>query len=418
VPVAESKTSCDATATSPPQSGWPLLAEEALYGLAGEIVTSVDPYTEADPVAVLIHLLAGFGNLLGPGGPYFRVEFTKHSPRLFAVLVGESSKGRKGQSWSTPRHLLSEVDSTWRGRITSGLSSGEGLIYAVRDGGDLGRGEIDPGSSDKRLFVVEEEFAQALKVMRREGNILSAVIRDAWDHGDLRVLTKNNRVEATGAYISIVGHITRDELLRYLNATEQANGFANRFIWSLVRRSKVIPDPKGIPPVELSRLIDRLRTAFTFAQGSHEVTRDAEAAALWAEVYASLSEGRPGLLGGVLNRAEAQVMRVALIYALLDRSPQIRPEHLKAALAVWDYVESSARWIFGARLGDPTADTILAALRDRGEMSETDLHTLFGRNIQASEMNRALDLIQRLKLAHATPVSTGGRHRIVWRVTK
>ncbi|MEE8075512.1 MAG: hypothetical protein V3T60_07815, partial [Candidatus Binatia bacterium] len=140
---------------------WPELPEEALTGLPGEIVKTIDPYTEADPIGVLAHILAGFGNLIGPV-PHFRVEFDHHSLRINPVLVGQTSKGRKGQSWSTPRYMLSEVDPTWKDCITSGLSSGEGLIYAVRD-----PGQDDPGASDKRLFVVEQEFAQALKVMRR-----------------------------------------------------------------------------------------------------------------------------------------------------------------------------------------------------------------------------------------------------------
>ncbi len=393
---------------------WPRLGEEALSGLAGQIVKAIDPYTEADPVAVLVHLLAGFGNLIGPG-PHFRVEYDRHSLRLYAVLVGETSKSRKGQSWSTPRHLLTNVDSTWTLRITSGLSSGEGLIYAVRDA-SANPGTPDPGEPDKRLFVVEEEFAQPLKMMRREGNILSATIRQAWDHGDLHPLTKNNPIRATGAHISIIGHITRDELLRYLTETEQGNGFANRFLWFAVRRSKTIPSPRGIPEKLLTPLLRQVCLAFLFAKRVDEITRDAEAEALWAEVYPALSEGRPGLLGAVLNRAEAQVMRLACVYALLDRSPQVRPMHLRAALALWKYVEASARLIFGDRLGDPTADRIMTALRHQGKLTRTDIRDLFHRNCPEGEIDRALDLIQRLALAEPGFEQTGGRPREVWKL--
>ena len=72
--------------------------------------------------------------------------------------------------------------------------------------------------------------------MSREGNTLSAIIRQAWDSGNLHPLTKNSPIRATDAHISIIGHITREELLRYLTETEQANGFANRFIWLMVYR--------------------------------------------------------------------------------------------------------------------------------------------------------------------------------------
>src|SRR5262249_51213837 len=154
------------------------------------------------------------------------------------------------------RHILGAVDREWGdARIASGLSSGEGLIWAVRDPIEKlepirEKKEIrgyrtvieDPGVEDKRLLVLEPEFASVLRVLERDGNTLSAVIRDAWDRGDLRTLTKNSPARASGAYISIIGHITLEELRRYLTATEAGNGFANRFLWLCVKRSKTLPE--------------------------------------------------------------------------------------------------------------------------------------------------------------------------------
>ena len=91
--------------------------------------------------------------------------------------------------------LLSAQDETWRHScIQSGLSSGEGLIWAVRDAifkterakekgvvCDYQEVKVDAGVTDKRLLVIESEFASTLKVMAREGNTLSATIRQAWD---------------------------------------------------------------------------------------------------------------------------------------------------------------------------------------------------------------------------------------------
>ena len=96
------------------------------------------------------------------------------------------------------------------------------MIWAVRDeiskqepirkGGRItGYQEVvvDHGIEDKRLLVLEAEFASPLRVLGREGNILSAVIREGWDTGDLRTLTKNSAAKATGAHITILGHITK-----------------------------------------------------------------------------------------------------------------------------------------------------------------------------------------------------------------
>ena len=91
--------------------------------------------------------------------------------------------------------------------------------------------------------------------MARDGNTLSAIIRDAWDRGDLRSMTKNSPAVATGALISIVAHITLQELRQELTGTDAANGFANRFLFACVRRSKCLPDGGE---VDLSPLASRL----------------------------------------------------------------------------------------------------------------------------------------------------------------
>ena len=286
------------------------------------------------------------------------------------------------------------------------------MIFAVRD-----HSKDDSGEEDKRLFVVEEEFAQPLKTMRREGNILSVTIRDAWDHGDLHPLTKNNRISATGAHISIVGHITRKELLRLLTETEQGNGFANRFLWVLARRSNVIARPKGIPPEALAPLVARLREAFEFARTVEEMDLDRNAGQMWEAVYEGLSEGKPGLLGAVISRGEAQVMRLACVYALLGCSHMIDSDHLEAALALWEYTETSARFIFGDRTGDPVADRILAALRVQGEMTDTEINNLFGRNMKAARTQAALELLRDSGRVVPATRETEGRPATIWRIT-
>ena len=232
-------------AAEPRRLPWPELDEAALHGLPGDVVRTFEPHTEADSVAVLVNLLCAFGNVIGRGA-FARVGTTEHHLKLFVGLVGETAKGRKGESWGPVKTLTEAVDPGWSaGRVMGGLSSGEGLIYAVRD---EVRGErkgeevvLDPGEPDKRHLAVEGELAGLLKVMAREGNTLSATIRQAWDGGRLRTMTKNSPTRATGAHISIIGHVTKAELLRHPGDTEAANGFANRFLWLMVRRSKELP---------------------------------------------------------------------------------------------------------------------------------------------------------------------------------
>src|SRR5262245_60818619 len=185
-----------AMATAGTTTNDPVAKPEAFFGLPGRIVDAIDPYTEAHPAAILSNTMVMFGNVIGRGA-YFRVEFTNHHTNFFIGQAGRTSKGRKGTGNSTPKRMLSDVDPHWAKNCTkSGLSSGEGLIYNIRDSRTI-HGIDDPGVTDKRLMLTEEEFAQALKMMAREGNILSPTLRDAWDGKDLQPLTKSDPIRAS-----------------------------------------------------------------------------------------------------------------------------------------------------------------------------------------------------------------------------
>ncbi len=409
---------------------WPNpLENDAYHGLAGRLVRTIEPHSEADPVALLAQFLVAFGSAVGRQ-PYFLAEADRHGLNLDAVFVGETAKGRKGTSWGHVRSIVTAADPDWQGRIMAGLSSGEGLIWQVRDpiirrdpikekGRVVDYEEViaDEGVSDKRLLVFEGEFASVLRVCARDGNTLSAVIRNAWDTGDLRTLTKNTPAKASGAHVSIIGHITRDELLRYLDDTEAANGFGNRFLWFCVRRSKALPEGGRLSDARLAPIICEVSAALSFAREMGEMRRDPEARDVWCAVYEDLSEGRPGLLGAMIARAEAQVMRLACIYALLDRSPVIRKEHLLAALALWEYAEASAEYIFGARMGDPVADRIVDALSSAPNgLTRTELSNLFGRHQRSANLDRALERLKKYRMADCDQDMTDGRSSERWRL--
>jgi DNA-binding transcriptional ArsR family regulator len=182
----------------------------------------------------------------------------------------------------------------------------------------------------------------------------------------------------------------------------------------------VLPEGGRIADVDLAPLLRRLNEAATFAMQTDEIRRDESARALWHEVYPELSEGRPGLLGAITARAEAQVMRLSALYALLDRSALVTREHLMAALALWDYSERSAAFIFGEALGDPTADEILRSLRQTPEgLTRTSIRDLFGRNRSGGELGRAIavlaehGLIVRAESEHYE----AGRPAEIWKAT-
>jgi hypothetical protein len=224
-------------------------------------------------------------------------------------------------------------------------------------------------------------------------------------------------MKATGAHVSLVGHITKAELLRHLTETEVANGFANRFIWLMVKRSKELPFGGEWHKVDTASLVRRLSSALEFASAPAEITWGEDAGAIWREVYGPLSAGKPGLFGAVVSRAEAQVVRLATLYAVMDQSYEITRGHLLAALALWDYAEQSARYIFGDATGDTEADKILEALQGAGQMgmTRTEISNLFNRNRRADQIARALENLLKLGRVRREPVNdTGGRAAEKW----
>src|SRR5689334_24988265 len=117
-------------------------------------------------------------------------------------------------------------------------------------------------------------------------------------------------------------------------------------MWFLVRRSKLLPDG-GTPDLAVLTEVEReLAAVVEFAHSVGEIARDPTASGLWRDVYPILSGDRHGLAGSLTGRAEAHALRLSVIYALLDRSEKVRPEHLMAALAVWQYGDESVRCIF------------------------------------------------------------------------
>jgi Protein of unknown function (DUF3987) len=388
----------------------------ALHGVAGEYVELVEPHTEAGVPAILTQFLAVSGVFLGRTS-YYQVEADSHYGNLFISIVGNTSGGRKGTSLGQVLRVFKLADGEFVNKCRKGgLSSGEGLIWSVRDPIRTmqpvkEKGRIvtyeetieDHGIFDKRLLVTEPEFARLLQVTQRDTNTLSAIIREAWDTGSLNILTKAKTATASGAHIGIVCHITSDELKRLLTTTEAANGFANRFIWVHAERSKELPHGGNLPDEQLLPIADCLRKAQQACQGRGRLAFDQEARTEWERVYGALSAGKPGLFGSVTARAAPQVCRLALVYALLDCDTAIRIKHLKAALAVWTYAEESARYIFGDAIGDQTADTILSFLQTTGQVgaTRTEVSNLFHRNKGAEEIDRALRSLQKLNRAYA-----------------
>jgi hypothetical protein len=386
----------------------PTLADPALYGLAGLAVRSLAPHTEADPAAILLQFLAAFGNLVGPA-PHCLVGSTRHGLNLFVVLVGESSKARKGTSWRQLSSLFTELDSLWAAhRVSTARPTANGIIHALRDQQPV---------TDRRLFLLSEEFASVLHVLGQRNGQLSPLLRCAWDGGDLSAHDGHRPVQATDAHISIVGHVTQSDLAHHLTRTESHNGFANRCLWISVRRSQSLPEGGSLPPEQRAAVAHELRRTLDWVHSQPGLVfrRTAAARELWNDRYPALSEGSPDVCGAATSRAEAQVLRLSALYAALDGSPLVEACHLQAAIAVWDYCLASARLFFDISPIDPTAQRISEALDATPQgLTRTQIRGLFRRHVSKERIDLALEQLSSLGLINRHTAAGRGRSSTFW----
>lgn len=399
--------------TAPP--GWPAPpAAEAWRGMVGAIAESIAPHSETDPVAILAQALAAAGNVIGRGA-WIEIEATRHYPNEFVVLVGESARARKGSSWDHVARVLSRADPTLAGRIRTGLSTGEGLIWAARDpdGGD-------PGCPDGRILVVEPEFVSVLKAASRDINTLSPVLRAAWDGRPLAILTRASPARATNAHITVIGHITAAELAHHMSAIDAANGFLNRFMFVACRRQRLLPYGATIDPLAGSGLAERLGADLARARRAGRVDLDPAAGVEWRYIYCRLAEEpEREMVASLLARAEAHVLRLSMLYALCDGCPTIRISHLRSALALWDYAAASIAWATTLALGDPLAERIHSALRTSPDgLTRTQVRDLFNRNHPAARIDAALEHLAQHGKANQRRHPTAGRPVEIWRATQ
>jgi hypothetical protein len=373
------------------------------------------------PEAILLQFWVAVGSIIGRC-PY-RTQGSRHHLNEFAVLVGETSRGRKGTSWRTIENLLECIDPEWlRDRVVNGIQSGEAIIFNVRDprfgprpkkqkswsDGEANSANeiIDCGVTDKRLLLLEEEFARILEVSGRSGNTISPVLRVAFEDGtSLRNAGKDSPDKATEAHISLIGHITKPELHRCLGIVEHHNGFANRALWVASRRTKKIPVPKWFEwQTEHPEIIDRLTNVVAIFRQDSSTRRKLEFSrqglTAWNQFYDSIDD-QLGSIGAILARAETHVLRLAMIYTVLDNSTLIEPKHIAAARAVWDYCPASACWAFQNSTGNAIADKILwALLRESGGLSRDQIRSeVLWRHCSKTQLDEALSVLKQNRFA-------------------
>lgn len=173
-------------------------------------------------------------------------------------------------------------------------------------------------------------------------------------------------------------------------------------------------------PLKHTGLDRRLATTLTTAQRAGQIRLSAPARRAWTDAYQQLAEPQPGIAGAIAARAEAHTIRLALLYALLDNTRQIQPEHLTAALALWDYAQRSATWALERTASDPLARQIHVALTHAlpDGLTRTQLRDLLHRNPATAQLDQALAALAKDGKITSQRVLTAGRPAELWTATR
>ncbi len=362
-----------------------------LYGLIGDVARAGSEGTETNAYAIAANFMAYLSCAIGRG-VYLPIGNTWHHARLFCLHIGRSGRGRKGDALALVLRLdqaLHRLNESYAPQIhRGGLSSREGLVALMHDGYRQGRQEV-PAIEDKRLWVVESEFANVLHQGRREGNTLSAALRDCWDGVCLKPATKSNRLYASHPHVCLSGAISPSELTGLLTARELTNGFANRFLMIWAERSQILPFPKATPQASVDALAHRIMKILEFVGANRHDHRDrlqmelsAQAQWRYAQLYRGELNEDPGseLVSAMLERRAPMLLRLAMLFALSDLQTRIDVPHIEAAMAWLRYATASVRYIFVSAAEETKmaqvrelADRVLVFLHEHGQATRSQI---------------------------------------------
>ncbi|MBK7118344.1 MAG: hypothetical protein IPH64_04645 [Comamonadaceae bacterium] len=362
-----------------------------LYGLVGEVACAGSDGTETNPFAIAANFITYLSCAIGRG-VYLPIGNTWHHNRIFCLHIGRSGRGRKGDAVQLVLRIdqaLRELDYRFAPQIhRGGLSSREGLVALMHDGYRQGKHEI-PAVDDKRLWVVESEFANVLHQGRRDGNTLSAALRDCWDGVDLKPATKSNRLYASHPHVCLSGAISPSELTALISARELTNGFANRFLMIWAERTRILPFPKETPLATVERLARKTLEVLAFVRADRHEERDhlrmelsPQAQWRYAQLYRSELNEDVGdaTVGALLERRAPMLLRLAMLLALTDLQTRIDVPHIDAAMAWIRHATASVRYVFVSAADEAKLAQVLemsnrvqAFLRERGQATRSQI---------------------------------------------
>lgn len=375
---------------APPKPPLASLPDFVFDNPIGEYVLANDPHTEADKDAVYMQAFEIFANFIGTRLT-FRLNNTVLRPNGYLMIVGNTALGRKGTSYNDaaePFHAHEDTSSYIDSRVIKGVSTGEGIVSYVADKGG--------GGTDGRLLLYLPEFHKVMTLLKRPENILSSVLREAYDGMHLSIPTKTNPLTATEAHISVVSHTTSGEFTRTASTVDFVNGLFNRMCFVWVSDGKVLPHPGRVNELvtkNLGRVLADAKDWVHNDSAGREMSWSYAADAFWTDYYMSTRVASGDEFVDTLTaRAPVHIIKHAMRQAALAMSETIELIHLERAVAIWDRCRESAIRLVRTRNPDTDdRERLLQAVRDKGKMTRTECFDLFRGSRMVTDINSFVD---------------------------
>ncbi|EJG0752770.1 DUF3987 domain-containing protein [Vibrio parahaemolyticus] len=413
----------------------PELRNEGFYGLAGKAALCLCDGFRALPELVFLSLLARIAASINKGNVIVKIGSQTTELRLNALLIMRTGGG-KGMGENRAQLLIErsklfaksgDESSPLFARVhEGGLSTTEGIVNELRDDYQGKNGEIIHGIADKRLCVVEEEFANIFIKCRSSNSNLSTTIRKLFDGANVSPLTKHDRISCTNPHVCIVGHITPREFISEVNAKDLFNGFSNRFITVLGIPKPAIAFPKELDANAIDAISAELSEAIEWCNDEQRTLEMSECCReLWEPEFEIISDLGPhdSLEANLMVRAPHYALIISGLFAALDKSCILTVKHLKAALAWIDYWHDSIRYVFDTEAEAEAnkqrienSELVLAAIKEvvietgLKSFKRTLLSKKLSRKVSTEVANRALQDLQERPIPPISVNRTGSKN--------
>ena len=267
--------------------------------------------------------------------------------------------------------------------------------------------------------MIESEFANVLHQGKREGNTLSAALRDCWDGVSMKPATKSSRLWATDPHIAMVGAVTPSELLGVMASRELTNGFANRFLMFWAERTKMLAFPRATRQEDVDALAARVLAVLQFCQAERWADKDKMRVELSPDArkryevlyHSELNDNSAGeRITALIERRAPMLLRLAMLFALCDLTTTVEVHHINAALAWVRYSVDSIKFVFGSAADEvevaetnDTAQKIVDFLTARQRVTRKQITVdCFGGHVNKTRIDAALEELLTCNPPHIT----------------